>query len=216
MTRFWSVTLLLLATAVYVAANPPINLATGRGALAATPTRFGPWSGTELSFEDAVVEELAPDDLLVRRYQRDDETVWLCMIYHRNRRYGAHDPRICYESQGYLLDPERRVRLPGDGVEVNRFVADRRADRRIVLYWWTTGGLSTPDAGAFRNRLALGSALENRSWGAFVRVEALVRGGNEARADSSAREFAARVADALPAVFAAAETAAAVPPEGTP
>jgi len=212
--RFVTVAILLLATSLYIAAHRPANLALGRGTLAHTPTRFGPWSGTELSFEDAVVEELAADDLLVRRYQSGDETVWLCVIVHRNRRYGAHDPRLCYESQGYLLDPERRVRLD-EGLEVNRFVADRRTDRRVVLYWWAADGLSTPDAAAFRNRLAVGAVLSNRSWGAFVRVEALVRGDDEARAERAARDFASRVADSLPSVFAVAETAAAEPAGGS-
>ena len=210
MSRFAAVAALLLATAVVVVSQPRVNLALGRGALAATPTRFGSWSGTELSFEDAVLEELAPDDLLVRRYQRDDEIVWLCMVYHRHRRYGAHDPRLCYESQGYTLDVERRVHID-DGLVVNRFVADRRTDRRVVLYWWVTDGMSTPDATAFRNRLAVTGVLENRAWGAFVRVEALVRGGDEARADQAARDFAVQVAAALPAVFAQAENAAAAP-----
>ena len=87
---------------------------------------------------------------------------------------------------------------------MNRFVADRPHDRRVIYYWWTTHGLSTADAGAFRSRMALSGALENRSWGAFVRVEALVLGG-DAAADSMAADFATQVARRLPEVFAAAE-----------
>jgi EpsI family protein len=207
MTRFGATLALLVATAWYVVAHPPANLAVGRGALAACPASFGEWNGTELSFEDAVVEELKADDLLVRRYQRGGDVVWLCIVYHQNRRYGAHDPKLCYESQGYLLDRERRLRIAdgsASGLEVNRFIADRPHDRRVVYYWWTTHGLSTADAGAFRSRMALSGALENRSWGAFVRVEALVRGG-DASADSTAADFATQVARGLPEVFAAAE-----------
>src|SRR5688572_9689331 len=173
MTR-WLATLGLLAvTGWYVVANPPANLAVSHGALAATPASFGQWNGTELSFEDAVVDELDADDLLVRRYERGEDVVWLCIVYHRNWRYGAHDPRLCYESQGYVLDRERRLRIAGD-LEVNRFVADRARDRRVVYYWWSTEGLATADAGAFRRRMAVSGALENRSWVAFVRIEALV------------------------------------------
>jgi EpsI family protein len=207
MTRFAATLALLAATAWYVVAHPPLNLAVGRGSLAACPVVFGDWNGTELSFDDAVIDELKPDDLLVRRYQRGADVVWLCIVYHQHRRYGAHDPRVCYDAQGFLLDPERRLHVSDgspEGLEVNRFVADRAHDRRVVYYWWTTEGLSTPDAGAFRQRMALSGALENRSWGAFVRVEALVQ-STDAAADSAAADFAGRVARELPRVFAQAE-----------
>jgi EpsI family protein len=205
MTRWMATLSLLSVTAWYVVAHPPVNLAVGRGALEALPAQFGPWNGTDLSFEDAVVEDLAADDLIVRRYERGSDLVWLCVVYHQRKRYGAHDPRLCYESQGYVLDPERRVRVPGaGGLEINRFVAERPRDRRVVYYWWTTEGLATADVGAFRNRMALSGALEDRSWGAFVRVEARVL-GDEAAADRAALDFAGRVAAGLPAVFASAE-----------
>jgi EpsI family protein len=201
-------TLVLLGgTAWYVAAHPPINLAVGGNVLASCPAAFGEWNGVELSFQDAVVDELDADDLLVRRYQRGDDVVWLCVIYHRNRRYGAHDPELCYESQGYVVAQRSRVRVPDGtpvGMTVNRFMAERPSDSRVVYHWWTTRGLTTADGGVFRSRMALAGALENRSWGAFVRVEALVSEG-EARADSAALDFASRAAVGLQDLFAAAD-----------
>jgi EpsI family protein len=193
---------------VYVWRNPPANLAISHGALSACPTTFDDWNGTELTFEDAVVDELQADDILVRRYQRGDERVWLCIVYHQNRRYGAHDPRVCYESQGYIVGPQTHARIADGsalGLEVNRFTVERPRDSRVIYYWWTTRGVSTADADAWRTRMALGGALDNRSWGAFVRVEALVQNGDPARAERSVADFASRVAKALPAVFAGAE-----------
>jgi EpsI family protein len=170
-----------------------------------------------LSFADAVVEELKADDLLVRRYQRGDDRVWLCVVYHQHRRYGAHDPRLCYESQGYVLERSGQARIddrrPG-GLLVNRFVADRVRDRRVVYYWWTTDGLATADVGAFRRQMALRGALDNRSWGAFVRVEALVRDGRDAAADSLASDFATRVAAELPRLLAPASGPSPAPASG--
>src|SRR4030095_15441125 len=122
------------------------NLAAGHGVLRGCPQRFGDWNGTDLSFEDAVADEIKADDLLIRRYVRGADRVWLCIVYHQNRRYGAHDPELCYESQGYVIETATRRRLddgtPG-GLEVNRFVAERPHDRRLVYYWWTTSGLAT-------------------------------------------------------------------------
>jgi len=213
--RFAIAAALLAATAAYGWLNPPVDLAVGRGVLAACPVAFGPWNGAELSFDDAVEEELAADDILIRRYQHGEDVVWLCIVYHQNRRYGAHDPHLCYESQGYVIEDAGRTHLEDGsarGIEAVRFVADRSHDRRLVYYWWTTEGLTTADAEAFRRRLALTGALDNRSWGAFVRVEALVRSDDDAAAARTLDDFAARVAAELPALLGAATgTGNAVP-----
>ena len=206
MTRFVATGALLLATAVYVQLHPPSNLAVGRGWLAACPATFGPWNGTDLSFENAVIDELKADDLLVRRYRRGDDVTWLCVVYHRHRRYGAHDPRLCYESQGYLLE-DRGVGRVGGGpaaLEANRFVASRGRDRRLVYYWWSTGGYATADGAEFRRRMALEGALDNRSWGTQVRVETPVGGEGETTAAARLDDFATRVAGGLSIAFAAA------------
>lgn len=200
---------MLLATGAYVALHPPENLALGRSILSACPTQFGQWNGTELSFENAVVEDLKADDLLIRRYERGSEVAWLCIVYHQNKRYGAHDPHVCYESQGYMVEQEGRVTLddgtPG-GFQVNRFVAVRSRDKRLVYYWYRTAGERTADAGAMRNRMALAGALDNRSWGAFVRVEELVRGNDLAGAKRALDDFALRVAREIPALFDSTST----------
>ncbi len=211
MIRFAAAVLLLGATAAYVLLNPPENLALGRTVLRAIPATFGPWSGSEYSFEDAVVEELQADDLLIRRYEQGGHTVWLCVVYHQNRRYGAHDPHLCYESQGYVLESPGRARVDdgtAHGIEARTFVASRRKERRVVWYWWTTQGMSTADADAFRRRMALMGALENRSWGAFVRVESVAEDGDLAAARERVRDFSHRVAHVLPDVFAGTRAAA--------
>ena len=211
MKRFAAVALLLALAAAYVFAHPPANLALGRGALRSVPTTFGPWRGTEYRFDDAVVDELKADDLMIRRYGSGTAHVWLCIVYHQNRRYGAHDPLVCYQSQGYSIAREGRAHLDDGtphGLEVNTVLAEGRRDTRVVWYWWTTQGFSTRDADAFRGRMAVLGALENRSWGAFVRVEGVVDHADLQAATANVSDFAGRVARALPAVFAAASARA--------
>jgi len=202
--RFLAAACLIGATAAWVALHPPHDYAVGAGALAACPAVLGEWNGTDLSFEDAVIEELRADDILIRRYQRGAERVWLCVVYHQHRRYGAHDPKLCYESQGYDVDRVAPVKIDdgsGRGLAVNRFVASKRKERRVVYYWWTTEGLSTADAGDFRRRLAMRGAVGGDAWGAFVRVETVVRDGDDAAAERSVSEFAGSVARKLPGVL---------------
>lgn len=207
MKRFLGTALMLAATAVVVWRNPPENLALGRGVLKAVPAQFGPWSGTDYSFEDAVVEELKADDMLIRRYEQAGQTVWLCVVYHQNKRYGAHDPQLCYDSQGFVIEAEGRARIDDGsaaGLDASTFLAERQKEQRVVWYWWSTDGLSTADADAFRNRMAVVGALDNRSWGAFIRVETVVRDGDIAAARTRVSEFSTRIARELPGVFSTA------------
>lgn len=207
MRRWLAAAAMLGATALVVWLSPPVNLALGRGVLQAVPATFGPWSGTDYSFEDAVVEELRADDMLIRRYENAGQTVWLCVVYHQNKRYGAHDPQLCYDSQGFVVEAEGRARVDDStraGLDVSTFVAERQKQRRLVWYWWTTDGLSTADANAFRNRMAVLGALENRSWGAFVRIETVAQDGDMVAARARVADFSRRVARVLPHVFATA------------
>lgn len=212
MIRFAIAALLLALTAAAVVLTPPVDLAAGHGLLRAVPRQFGPWVGTDSEFEQAVVDELQADDLLIRRYRDGDRGVWLCLVYHQNRRYGSHDPLLCYTSQGYrVTNPGRAVvdDSTAAGLTVNTCVAERPGDRRVVWYWWTTQGLSTADPNAFRSRMAFVGALENRSWGTFVRVESVVHEDGDAAATERVREFAALAARRLPALFADATRPAA-------
>ena len=215
MRRFVIAAALLAATAGYQLLNPPVNLAVARGVLRAVPQTFGPWKGTELDFGEAVTEELQADDVLIRRYEDGARSVWLCLVFHQNRRYGAHDPHLCYDSQGFVVSPEGRAVVDDGsprGLEVNTFVAERKGVRRAVWYWWSTRGLTTGDAGSFRSRMAMLGALDNRSWGAFVRVESVARDGDMAAATARVSEFASRISRSLPSVFVAAVDSAAVRP----
>lgn len=215
MKTFAAAVLLLSLTAASVLLTPPVDLAAGRGILRAVPRQFGDWRGTDSEFEDAVVDELRADDLLIRRYLNGDRSVWLCLVYHQNRRYGAHDPQLCYTSQGYDIEHPGHERVddgtPG-GIPVNTFLAASDHENRLVWYWWTTRGLSTADADAFRSRMAVLGVLDNRSWGAFVRVESVLREDGLEGATARVREFSARVARDLPGVFARADSAAAKSP----
>lgn len=217
MIRFAAATLLLALTAAAVVLTPPVDLSAGHGLLRAVPLQFGPWTGTDSEFEQAVVDELQADDLLIRRYRDGDRGVWLCLVYHQNRRYGSHDPLLCYTSQGYRVSGAGRAVVDDStatGLTVNTCVAARGGERRVVWYWWTTQGLSTADVWAFRRRMTLSGTLENRSWGAFVRVESVASDGDVAAAGGRVRDFSNRVARTLPGLFDSARRTAVVAPEG--
>jgi EpsI family protein len=207
MRRFLLAVALMGLTAAYVRLHPPEDLAVGRGVLKSVPARFGPWVREESGLQDGVQEQLQADDVLLRRYEANGQSVWLCLVYHQNKRYGSHDPQVCYESQGFVVVGEGHATVDDGtpaGIPVNTFVVERKHEPRVVWYWWTTQGLSTGDVKSFRGRMAMMGAFENRSWGSFVRVEAEAPDGDLEAASARAREFAALVAHELPGLFARA------------
>ncbi len=198
------VTIAMLAvTALYVFMNPPSKLVLGTGALSTFPQEFGEWTGVDLGFSKVVYDELAADDTLVREYRRGEESpVWFVIIYHENKRYGAHDPMVCYRAQGWDVEEEGTIALTrrSGGFDANWALVSEDGRERLALYWWyTAGDLATGDRDSFKARMAASGILSNITFGAFVRVSTDVLDGDVESALARVREFAE---DALPHVAA--------------
>ncbi len=200
------VSVLLALTAAYVYLNPPADMKVGEGRLSAFPMDVGGWAGTELSFDDVVVEELNADDMLTRRYSRGAEEVWFVVIFHQNERYGAHEPLVCYRSQGWTVLDEgtRTLSREGGDFDANWVTIESKGQTRLALYWWyTAGDLATGDRDKFMARMATSGILSNVTYGAFVRVSTVVRNGDVNGAMDTVAGFAERALVYLPALFEA-------------
>jgi EpsI family protein len=186
--------LALSAAAVYVRMNPPSRIELGGASLADLPMELGEWRSVELRFEEVVYEELDADDTLARRYSGPDgRPVWFVIVFHQNERYGAHDPLVCYRSQGWSIVDSGTLRL-GDGVDgfdANWIRAQAPGHDRAAVYWWyTAGDLSTADRDEFMARMATSGIRSNVTFGAFIRVSTTVSGGDVEESLDVLRGFA--------------------------
>ncbi len=198
------VSVLLLLTAAYVHLNPPAEMEIGSGRLATFPLELDGWSGADRSFDEVVTEELDADETLTRRYARGDDVLWFVVIFHQNERYGAHEPLVCYRSQGWSVVEQgtRTLRRPDDEFDANWVLIESRGQTRLALYWWyTAGDLATGDRDRFFARMARSGILSNVTFGAFVRVSTVVRGGDTDAALEDVSEFAERALLHLPSLF---------------
>jgi EpsI family protein len=194
---------MLAATAVYVFMNPPAKLALGADTLSIFPRGFGEWTSTDLEFSEVVYDELAADGTLVREYRRGEESpVWFIIIYHENRRYGAHDPMVCYRAQGWDVEDEGTIALTrrSGSFDANWALVSEDGRDRLALYWWyTAGDLATGDRDSFMARMAASGIRSNITFGAFMRASTDVHDGDVESARARLREFSE---DALPHVAA--------------
>jgi EpsI family protein len=194
---------LLVLLAGYVLAFPPWKAQGMRQD--ACPLELAGMPGTELTLEQTVLDDLDPDDYLIRRYDRPDGIpVWLVIVYFQNARLGAHDPQVCYRSQGFQVRalPDGVVGSAIGPVPYRGFVAVKGSHReRVRCLWYTTGGVLA-DVKGWRDRMFFQGLRNNRSFGAFVRISTL-EAGDPGAAEQFMTEFTRDLAPHLPELFPA-------------
>jgi EpsI family protein len=176
--------LALLAT--YVLLFPPQRIVGTK--LDTCPMTLAGLSGSSLDLSQTVLDDLDPDDYLLRRYLRPDGVpVWLVIVYFQNARLGAHDPQLCYRSQGFQVQeiPPGEIASAIGTVPYQGFLAAKGARQELVYYFWYTSGRQVlADVKGWRDRMFLQGLRSNRSFGAFIRISTLVEGDPEGAARS--------------------------------
>jgi EpsI family protein len=192
---------LLVMLAGYVVAFPPFKLAGTR--LDTCPTVIAGMPGTSLGLDKAVLDDLDPDDYLLRRYDRPDGVpVWLVIVYFQNARLGAHDPQVCYRSQGFQVEPMSNGTVTSaiGPLPYRSFAATKGPRRELVRCLWYTAGGALPDVKGWRDRMFFQGLRNNRSFGAFIRISTLEAGDPEL-ANKVMTDFTRDLAPRLPDFF---------------
>lgn len=145
--------------------------------LASLPMELLGARGADVPVEQAILDDLDPDDLLIRRYVRPDGVpTWVVLIYFMNSRLGGHNPQLCYRSQGYRTQdlPRQRIDSALGPFEAESFLATRgMRSERVATVWYTSGEGAVADVRRYRRRLFFQGLRENRLYGIFVRVSTL-------------------------------------------
>jgi len=113
---------------------------------ASAPTRIGAhWAEQDSPLEADVLAMLEPDSYVMRLYSAPAAPpVWLYLASYSGRATtGAHDPAVCYPSNGWDLQGlrDRDVRLAnGDVLSSRLLLASRSGREELVLYWFQPDG----------------------------------------------------------------------------
>lgn len=196
----------LLAPGIVLALIGAYRLAAPPGAgarsdLAGLPIELVGLTGVDVPTEQAILDDLDPDDLLIRRYTRPDGVpIWVVMIYFVNTRLGGHDPQLCYRSQGYRTRdlPEQKVESAVGPITAESFIATRgMRSERVATLWYTSGEGAISDVRRYRQRLFFQGLRENRLYGIFVRVSTL-ESERPGEAEAWNARFLAAIVESLP------------------
>lgn len=192
----------LASLATYIVAFPPGEV--GATYLELCPTMIAGCPGEDLGMDETVLDDLQPNAILSRRYVRPDGLpVWVLIVYFENARTRAHDPLLCYRSQGFELEmlPDRNLESALGTIPVQTFRAVRGSrDERVYHFWYTAGESVIGEMKTFRDDMFLQGLLRNRSFGAFVRISTLDN-GEPAEAIGYLDTFTREVAAHLPRFF---------------
>lgn len=135
---------MLVITSLYSLTYKPGNPARGMSPLI-IPNQIETWNRVkDLTVSDTAYQALDPDALIIREYRNDtDHTLSLSIIYHQNARWGAHNPQVCYKSQGWRILNSKRTAingLPHKTFEINQFTVTQKGRSHLISYWWYTSG----------------------------------------------------------------------------
>jgi EpsI family protein len=180
--------------------------------LKAIPHRVGEWeSQGDLEMEQYVLDILRPDAYVSRQYQAaSGERIYLFAQFHGTNRWGAHQPEVCFTSQGWTIEYEKLTstmeqELPGTEVSANRFLAHKGSSTQIVLYWWfSSGNFQTASRTAQMIEALKTQVFTGKGGGnGFIEVSMPVRPGREVEDEELLRRFAAELVPLVAEVIGA-------------
>jgi len=149
------------------------------------PARIGAFvSVQDEPLEADVLEMLQPDSHVMRLYgARGAAPVWLYLASYSGRdTTGAHDPAVCYPSNGWDLHGlhDREVPLADGGALTARLLLAAQSGREeLVLYWFQPVG-RWPQPAPYEQMLRAYDGFAGRPQYVFVRLSTALEAGRDA------------------------------------
>lgn len=142
--KYLIITSILMFTCFYTVSYKPREVSS-QVRLLNIPDRIADWHKVkDLTISQDAYAALDPNSLTMREYSSGKgDPLLLCIVYHKNDRWGAHNPQVCYKSQGWQVMDTKTRTIKNFGFkdfEVNEFVISKNNKKQIVTYWWYTSG----------------------------------------------------------------------------
>jgi EpsI family protein len=207
--RFWTVVLLLSATALVLHTRGDKDYIPARQSLSGMPQTIGGWSSTDLPIEAEALAVLGEGDFLNRVYtgtgaNSGKPPVGLFIGYFPTQRTGQtiHSPQHCLPGAGWTFESSRYTNLSdinGKNYQVGEYVITNGETRQFVIYWYQAHGRSIANEYKAKLTMVTDAIRTNRTDGALVRVITPISSSEPV---SSARDravlFASKMAPNLP------------------
>ncbi len=133
--------------------------------LARLPMDLGPWIGTDVPLDEAIIRATDTDAHINRTYRKDGKSVAVFIAYGVNaRQLLPHTPRVCYPQNGWTQDDDSVVDLELTDKSqlpctIYRFTRGGLTHESVrVLNYYIVDGQYSPNEALLRNRAWRGSS----------------------------------------------------------
>ena len=189
--RFWTILVLLLATAFVLQSRGDTDRVPSSEPLSHMPESFGTWTARDFPLDDATLEVLGKGDFLNRVYTTPRPTdlaqnsplsrsaaqppISLFIGYFATQRTGQtmHSPQHCLPGAGWTFDSQRYANIKdvnGKNYKVGEYVISNGETKQFVIYWYQAHGRSVPNEYLAKLYMVTDAIRTNRTDGALVRV----------------------------------------------
>jgi len=198
-TRLGVLSLLMLATAGFLAATMRAEPVAIREPLTTCPLELSDWKGERApDFDERTLAILGVDEYINRVYlDSRKRPVGLYVGYYGSQRTGdtMHSPLNCMPGAGWSPISFNRIPIsvqdsPGHrDITVNRYVIEKGLDRQLVLYWYQSHGRVVASEYWGKFYMVVDAIRTNRTDGAMVRIIVPIV-NDESDAERQAIDFA--------------------------
>ncbi|HMF64936.1 MAG TPA: EpsI family protein [Edaphobacter sp.] len=190
-SRFWTVLLLLTATAVVLHSRGDKDYIPYRQPLSNMPQTIGGWTSRDQAMDAETLAVLGEGDFLNRVYMATPTLnqpvanrpgvrpsvlpVGLFIGYFPTQRTGQsiHSPQHCLPGAGWTFESSRYTDLRdvnGKSYKVGEYVISNGETRQFVIYWYQAHGRSIANEYKARLYMVADAIRTNRTDGSLVRV----------------------------------------------
>jgi EpsI family protein len=204
--RFWTVALLLAATALILQARGTTDRIPATEPLSQVPRAIAAWRGNDLPIDQETLDVLGAGDFLSRAYSpgTGSPSISLFIGYFPSQRTGVtiHSPKHCLPGAGWSFESYQYIDLKdanGKMHQVGEYIIANGENRQFVIYWYEAHGRSVANEYVAKIHMVADAMRLNRTDGALVRLITpidLREGTNAAKIRAEA--FAGQLAPMLP------------------
>jgi EpsI family protein len=212
--RFWTVLILLLATAFVLQSRGDTDNVPQSEPLSLMPQTFDNLTAQDLPLDDDTLAVLGKGEFLNRIYSDQQAgivqpisttpSIGLFIGYFPTQRTGQtmHSPQNCLPGAGWVFDSHKYVTIQDDqgkDLNVGEYVISNSGFRQFVIYWYQAHGRSVPNEYAAKAYMVADAIRTNRTDGALVRVTTQVAPNESLQsAQQRAVHFTQQMAPYLP------------------
>ncbi len=188
--RFWTVILILAATAAVLHSRGDKDYIPSREPLSDMPQTIGSWTSRDLPLDSETLGVLGEGDFLNRVYVATSSLnkpaaarsgsgallpVGLFIGYFPTQRTGQsiHSPQHCLPGAGWTFESSRYTNLrdsQGKLYNVGEYVINNGQTKQFVIYWYQAHGRSVANEYKAKIYMVSDAIRTNRTDGALVRV----------------------------------------------